>query len=82
MVKKGEMDEAVKVCKEIIGLYPDDIHAYTLLGWIYAQRDLFKEAMYLAEQAIRIESENTDILALMAFTYASQGQIHEAIGHV
>src|SRR3990167_6474111 len=77
--KKGEMDEAVKVYKEIIGLYPEDIHAYTFLGWIYAQRDLFKEAMDIAVQAVRIEPENADIRALMAFIYASRNQIHEAI---
>jgi len=77
--KKGETDETVNICKEIIGLYPDDIHAYTLLGWIYAQRDLFKEAMDIAGQAFRIETENADILALMAFIYASQNQLHQAI---
>ena len=64
------MDEAVKVCKEIIGLYPGRYSCLRVLGMDYAQRDLFKEAMHLAEQAIRIESEIPTFGQLMALTYA------------
>ncbi|MDO8140136.1 MAG: tetratricopeptide repeat protein, partial [Candidatus Brocadiales bacterium] len=53
--------------------------AYVLLGWIYAQHELFANAMNLAEQAIRIEPEDTDVRALMANIYASQNQVREAI---
>ena len=77
--KKGRWMKRLTYAKEIIGLYPDDIHAYTLLGWIYVQRDLLEDAMNLAGQAVRIEPENADIRALMAFIYASQNQRHEAI---
>jgi tetratricopeptide (TPR) repeat protein len=40
---------------------------------------LLADAMNLAGQAVRLEPENAEILALMAFIYASQNQVHEAI---
>ena len=52
---------------------------YAFLGWIYVQCDLFKEAKELVERAIRIEPENAEIQALMAFLYVSQDQLHEAV---
>ncbi|MFB0565289.1 MAG: tetratricopeptide repeat protein [Candidatus Aminicenantaceae bacterium] len=40
-----EYDDAVRVLKEEISLFPDDCEAYILLGYIYFKRDKFEDAM-------------------------------------
>ncbi|TLD42197.1 MAG: Tetratricopeptide TPR_2 repeat protein [Candidatus Jettenia ecosi] len=77
--KSGMIDKAIETCKETIRLYPDNLPAYLFLGWIYLQSDLPEEAKDLIKQATLVEPENADLKAIMAFMYATQNQIHQAI---
>lgn len=76
--KSGDVDKAIEACKEIRYWYADDIDTYVLLGWMYAQGDVQEEAMKLAEQAFSKAPGNAESLALMAFLYASHGQVQHA----
>ena len=52
--QRGELADAIILYKRSIDLFPT-AEAYTLLGWVYSQIDLYEEAEAMCKKAIEID---------------------------
>ena len=60
-LEKGDFFEAVKVYKQILLEYPNDVESYMLLGDLYLANEDYPSAEKLYEKALTFEPENTII---------------------
>ena len=57
-LEKGDFREAVKIYKQILLEYPDDVEAYMLLGDLYLATEDYPSSEKLYEKALSLEPDN------------------------
>ena len=84
LASKGEIKEAVAVWEQSLSFDPDDADAANNIAWVratVADADLRdgREALDLAQRALRVGGENPVVLRTLAAAQAENGQFAEAI---
>jgi len=70
----GNLAEAERICKAILGAQPDHFDALHLFGVVEAQRGRFEEADRLLSRALRLNPRSAE-------AYSSHGNVLRARGH-
>ncbi len=70
-------DEAIRKYQNNLEMYPDFIMSHRELGWVYAEKSMFEEAIQSVQRAIALERSAYN-LAQLAIVYAIAGQKDEA----
>jgi tetratricopeptide (TPR) repeat protein len=84
LASKGEIKEAIDAWRQTLAFDPDNADANNNIAWVRAtasDADLRngKEALELAERALRFGGENSVVLRTLAAAQAENGQFEEAI---
>ena len=79
LFKKGQTNEAIIQCQEIIRLNPDYAGAYYNLGVVFDGEGKTNEAISLYQKAIRLYPGYTDAYYNLAVALFKKGQTNEAI---
>ncbi|MFQ5866083.1 MAG: protein kinase, partial [bacterium] len=69
-------DEAVREYLHNLDMYPDFVMSHRELGWVYAKKSMFNEAIQSVQRAVEIERSSYN-LAQLALVYALAGQKDE-----
>ncbi|MBA3505319.1 MAG: tetratricopeptide repeat protein [Betaproteobacteria bacterium] len=70
----GNLAEAERICKAILGAQPDHFDALHLFGVVEAQRGHFAEADHLLSRALKLNPKSAEV-------YSSHGNVLRARGH-
>jgi tetratricopeptide (TPR) repeat protein len=70
-------DEAVREYLHNLDMYPDFVMSHRELGWVYAKKGMFTEAVRSVQRAVELERSGYN-LAQLALVYAMSGQRDEA----
>lgn len=76
--KRGDLGEAVNVCKEGISRHPDYVTGHIVLGRCYAEQESLKEAVEEFTRVCLIDRRNPMALKMMADIFAQQGMEEKA----
>ena len=78
--KAGKLNEMEQLLKKLIGLQPENAHAYNALGYSLADRNLrLAEAYELIDKAVRLAPEDPFIMDSMGWVLYRQGRLEEAL---
>ena len=59
LAMQGRWQEAIKINKSLIEMFPDDVDAYNRLGRAYMETGIFSEARKAYEQSLKLDPYNT-----------------------
>ena len=72
-------DQVIEQCQKAIEMNSKSSVAHFLLGYAYAQKGMFKEAVAEFEQAMNLSVDNWHMKAALGYTYAMWGKRDEAL---
>jgi len=78
LLHENQLDHAIKLCKDHQQQYPQDDHVYTLLTYLYRKTSNLDALIEMGEVALQ-HSPRVDTRLLLAYAYAQQGLIDQAI---
>ena len=76
--KKGEIQQAIGVCKQGLKIHPDYVTARVLLGRCYLEQEKLKEAVAEFVKALELDRRNQIAVKMIADVYARQGMREKA----
>ncbi|MDQ3131195.1 MAG: winged helix-turn-helix domain-containing protein [Acidobacteriota bacterium] len=74
----GQPDEAVYRLNKTLELDPNFWHTHLVLSMIYAEKEMFAEAVTEAEKAAQVSGKNSQALAIKGYALAKSGDLAEA----
>ena len=76
--KKGEIQQAIGVCKQGLKIHPDYVTARVLLGRCYLEQEKLKEAVAEFVKAVELDRRNQIAVKMIADVYTRQGMREKA----
>jgi TolB-like protein/DNA-binding winged helix-turn-helix (wHTH) protein/tetratricopeptide (TPR) repeat protein len=73
-------DEAIEILQNAIKLAPDSIGAHNTLGFTYASKGMYEQAINEYREVIRIQGETTSVQCYLGHALAMSGKRDEAQG--
>lgn len=77
--RAGDLEQAERVCKEMLDIQPDNVDVLSFLGILYYQRGLYDSAEEYFRKVLRLAPDNADVYCNMGNTLRQKGQLDEAI---
>ena len=77
----GDLDMAVRSCREAIRLTPSNSEAHDLLGQLLSRQGLQSAALAEFQDAVRLYPDKPEHQHNLGVAYAVSGQVSEAIAH-
>jgi Cytochrome c biogenesis factor len=74
----GEYDPAIALLQSILAEQPNNAEVYHELGLIHSFRAYMDESLQALEQAVRLDSSNTNYILSLGKTYAMFGEDEKA----
>ena len=72
-------DEAIQQVQSVIKTEPDNVPAHAFLGYIYASRGLYPEAIVEYQKSFSLVKESTSIQCYLGYAYAMSGKRSETL---
>jgi tetratricopeptide (TPR) repeat protein len=76
--RAGKIDEAIKECNKLSKLKNNRKLAYTWLGYLYIQKEMYDKAITYYEKAVEIDPNDQELLYSCALAYYRSGNIKMA----
>lgn len=76
---KIEPNNKIQYYYDILNKYSNNVMGYLLLGTYFLENSSYKEAMFLFDEAIRINPENVEAYNSRGLLYTEKGQQEEAL---
>ena len=77
----GDLDAAVRNCRDAIRLTPNNSEAHDLLGQLLSRQGLQSAALAEFQEAVRLSPDEAKYQHNLGVAYAVSGQVSEAIAH-
>jgi DNA-binding winged helix-turn-helix (wHTH) protein/TolB-like protein/Flp pilus assembly protein TadD len=74
----SQYDAAIEQCRKALDIDPDFAGAHLILGKIYTQKRLYREALAELEHARGLLRNSAEVLSLIGYAYAVSGRTAEA----
>ena len=82
LIESGAYDEAIAVCRHILGHHPKCVEAYRLLGRACLEKGEYPEAADLFKRILSADAENLTARSGLGRVYEEEGFLDEAIWQV
>jgi tetratricopeptide (TPR) repeat protein len=73
-----QYDEAIRQCRQTLDVFPDYLEPYYGLGFIYASKKLYPEAVVVLEKAMAMTGNAPPAASILAYARAQAGNPAEA----
>jgi predicted TPR repeat methyltransferase len=77
-IASGRLGLAEDICREIVKLSPRTSEAYNILGLIYQERGMIKEAIAVLHKAVDLDASNANAFFNLGTILGQQGQYDQA----